>query len=104
MEIATCEICAKEKPLVEHHVKPVSSGGDNEDHNIMEICKDCHVHLHSENNDFRKWGYLGGKSSAKTFKWIYNLKCGNRKPTEEDIKLRISKLSDNDFLQLHQLP
>jgi hypothetical protein len=60
-------------PIDKHHVVYVSQGGAEGD--VVEMCHLCHVQLHSDRNDFREWGRIGGKKTQATKpNWQRNLK------------------------------
>jgi hypothetical protein len=63
----------------QHHVTYRSQGGTE----TQPTHKACHVALHSSRNDFRVWGQQGGKRSAATLRWAFNLKNVSRHPAYE---------------------
>jgi hypothetical protein len=70
----TCHLCHEiitASHQVEHH-HPIykSNGGTvtNPTH------KDCHRGFHSSQGDFKEWGRIGGKLTALTRVWAFNLK------------------------------
>lgn len=45
-DICTCDMCNGKFAFSDieiHHVIPVSKGGDNNEKNLMFLCKDCHI-------------------------------------------------------------
>jgi hypothetical protein len=45
----TCQHCGSESDLHVHHMCPVSRGGDKySQYNLMVLCQDCHISVHSE--------------------------------------------------------
>jgi hypothetical protein len=69
----TCAICekhiAKGEATDEHHPLYRSLGGTQ----TVTAHKRCHILLHSKRGDFKQWGKLGGKQSAMTKRWSFNL-------------------------------
>ncbi len=53
-----------------HHPIPRSEGGTL----TTPTHKACHVAHHSDGGDFREWGRIGGKLSAMTRRWAFNLR------------------------------
>ena len=79
----TCHICTQPikagDAVNQHHFTYRSQGGTE----TQPTHKACHVALHSSRNDFRVWGQQGGKQSAKTLRWAFNLKNVSRHPAYE---------------------
>ena len=54
MGISECQLCRREKEFVEaccerletHHLIPVEEGGEDEIHNIIVVCTECHTDIH----------------------------------------------------------
>lgn len=46
-EVCECSICGKIAMCEMHHKIPLSLGGSNEKSNIIPLCYDCHVELHT---------------------------------------------------------
>ena len=50
-----CELCRRDgrltKAEIVHHIKPVREGGDNEEDNLMALCKPCHERLQAKRGD-----------------------------------------------------
>lgn len=44
-----CFMCNSDKNLEHHHIIPVVEGGDNSKKNLISLCRDCHVKIHSLN-------------------------------------------------------
>lgn len=38
-----CAFCGKENELEEHHMIPLCLGGDNQDENLVYLCRNCHM-------------------------------------------------------------
>jgi hypothetical protein len=69
----TCYGCESEitdrDAVNNHHVKYRSKGGKR----TKPMHADCHVGLHSDRNDFREWGRMGGRKSAQDGHWSFFL-------------------------------
>lgn len=49
-----CELCGADTEEV-HHKKPLSKGGSlNDRSNLMALCRNCHLKLHSAMDDFKE--------------------------------------------------
>lgn len=72
-----CVECGK--PAVDwHHIIPKSEGGTE----VEPRCKKCHVHHHSANGDFARWGRMGGQKTAQDPRhWMRNLKQYRASPS-----------------------
>ena len=46
MKLPFCIICGTNKNLEDHHIKPVSRGGDNHQHNFITLCEEHHEMIH----------------------------------------------------------
>jgi 5-methylcytosine-specific restriction protein A len=50
-----CERCAKDMKITPaeevHHIKPLSHGGTNDEHNLMSLCKSCHSLISAKSGD-----------------------------------------------------
>ena len=46
MKLIFCVICGTNKNLEDHHIKPVSRGGDNHQHNFITLCEEHHEMIH----------------------------------------------------------
>ena len=46
MKLPFCTICGTNKNLEDHHIKPVSRGGDNHQHNFITLCEEHHEMIH----------------------------------------------------------
>ena len=46
MKLFFCVICGTNKNLEDHHIKPVSRGGDNHQHNFITLCEEHHEMIH----------------------------------------------------------
>ena len=46
MKLLFCVICGTNKNLEDHHIKPVSRGGDNHQHNFITLCEEHHEMIH----------------------------------------------------------
>lgn len=57
-----------------HHATPVCEGGTDQPSNLLMLCRDCHVELHSERGDFKAWGAKGGQKTARSMKSMRNMK------------------------------
>ncbi len=70
----TCALCSgaiKPGDAVNlHHPTPRSEGGTF----TTPTHRDCHIAHHSDRDDFRRWGQLGGLMSALTRRWAFNLR------------------------------
>jgi len=51
----TCRGCGERKPTNEglhcHHIVPLSEGGGNSFDNLITLCEDCHMSVHSSRQD-----------------------------------------------------
>ena len=47
MKLRFCVICGTNKNLEHHHIKPVSRGGDDHEHNFITLCDKHHAMMHS---------------------------------------------------------
>lgn len=56
-----------------HHIKPRCEGGTDHPNNLLMLCNRCHTAHHSKAGDFKKWGSVGGKSTAQKMVSIPNL-------------------------------
>ena len=58
MKLRFCVICGTNKNLEHHHIKPVSRGGDDHQHNFITLCDEHHGMIHQVRpgawNDRRK--------------------------------------------------
>lgn len=79
----TCTLCSKPIALSEsvnlHHPVYRSNGGTD----VEPAHQACHVRLHSQRGDFRRWGSEGGKLTAATRRWSLNLKNVKDDPAHE---------------------
>jgi len=70
----TCSLCSGAilpgDEINLHHPTPRSEGGTL----TTPTHKPCHIAFHSNRSDFQNWGRLGGKMSALTCRWAFNLK------------------------------
>lgn len=48
-----------------HHVTYRCEGGSNDPSNLVWLCTQCHVNLHSTSGDFKRWGGQGGSKAAR---------------------------------------
>ena len=46
MKLRFCVICGTNKNLEHHHIKPVSRGGDDHQHNFITLCDEHHGMIH----------------------------------------------------------
>ena len=46
MKLCFCVICGTNKNLEHHHIKPVSRGGDDHQHNFITLCDEHHGMIH----------------------------------------------------------
>ena len=54
-----CTTCGKAGRLEMHHIKPMHQGGDHEDHNLLTLCRGCHLNLHRPPAaDNEKWAAM----------------------------------------------
>jgi len=75
-----CEHCgSKEENLEWHHKLYWSEGGDDASQNLQVLCRPCQQVVHSEQDDFRKFGQWGGLVSA----YSRERKLGRKKFCEE---------------------
>lgn len=75
---AICTDCGKRTYVEQHHEPPRSQGGIN----TIPLCRACHTARHCANNDWAKWGQLGGKkTAANPDNWKRNLKQYQTKPS-----------------------
>jgi hypothetical protein len=69
----TCYLCNQPidvySPINWHHPEYKSNGGTETE----PTHKECHVEFHSINNDFKQWGKIGGRISALSKRWSFNL-------------------------------
>jgi hypothetical protein len=71
MICALCKGAIKKGDVINfHHPLPKSQGGIHTE----PTHRDCHVKHHSDGGDFREWGREGGKLSAITRRWAFNLR------------------------------
>ena len=42
-----CPNCNRNLELTDHHLVPVAKGGKTVSENLIQLCEDCHAHLHS---------------------------------------------------------
>ena len=42
-----CEICGKKTNTEKHHIKTKGSGGDDVSDNLIEVCRNCHIRIHT---------------------------------------------------------
>ena len=82
--LMTCAMCNQQigpDEVVNQHHGPVyrSEGGTATE----PVHQSCHVKFHSLAGDFRYYGSIGGKLSALTKRWAYNLKNVNTHPAHE---------------------
>lgn len=49
-----CEICGHTfKPILQiHHIEPLSTGGNDEEENLLILCPNCHKIIHSIDSDY----------------------------------------------------
>lgn len=57
-----------------HHHNYRCNGGSDHPRNLVALCQKCHVALHSQRGDFKRWGSLGGSITASKGTSIPNLK------------------------------
>ena len=62
-----------------HHVTPKSEGGVV----TVPTHKACHIAHHSSEGHFRAWGGIGGRLTAITRRWAFNLKGVKDNPAYE---------------------
>jgi len=43
-----CALCGRTEGLEVHHIKSRGSGGSDEHHNLIRLCRWCHVKAHSQ--------------------------------------------------------
>jgi hypothetical protein len=67
------------EPVNHHHVIYRSRGGTE----TAPAHRGCHVAHHSNSNDFREWGRIGGQITAITRRWSFNLKNVRDNPAFE---------------------
>lgn len=77
-----CEKCGSIYNLEWHHKIPLSDGGNNHTENLEVLCKICHQNIHSTKEDFKRWGYFGGKVSA----YLREQRAGSREQFCNDMK------------------
>jgi hypothetical protein len=79
----TCSLCSQPiAPGAEvnyHHPVYRSEGGTHTE----PAHKACHVELHSKRGDFQAWGQIGGKITATTRRWAFNLKNVSTDPAHD---------------------
>jgi predicted restriction endonuclease len=46
MKLRFCVICGTNKNLEHHHIKPLSMGGDDHQHNFLTLCTEHHSMIH----------------------------------------------------------
>lgn len=51
-----CELCGKNGPTEKHHIKSRGAGGDDVKENLIEVCRICHIKIHSGNIRKEKYG------------------------------------------------
>jgi hypothetical protein len=79
----TCSLCFQ--PIAQgdevnlHHPVYRSEGGTD----VEPAHKACHVELHSTRGDFQRWGGIGGKLTAATKRWAFNLRNVNQHPAHD---------------------
>ena len=78
----TCAMCSQ--PIQPgdvnmHHPVPRSDGGIETE----PTHRACHIAHHSTSGDFKSWGRLGGKVSALSRQWAFNLKGVRSHPAYE---------------------
>ena len=44
-DLTRCEKCGRTDGVIAHHIKPLCTGGDNEN-NVMALCPWCHIEEH----------------------------------------------------------
>jgi 5-methylcytosine-specific restriction endonuclease McrA len=44
-----CKYCGKWGYTENHHIKSKASGGNDEESNIIELCRECHTRVHAGN-------------------------------------------------------
>ena len=79
---AACYFCqqpVKPGDVNLHHPLYKSKGGTHTE----PAHKDCHVTHHSDQGDYRTWGREGGKLSALTRRWSFNLKHVRTHPAHD---------------------
>jgi hypothetical protein len=83
----TCALCSQPIAMGDalnmHHPIYRSNGGTD----TQPTHKACHVALHSLRNDFAEWGRIGGKISAASKRWAFNLKNVRTHPAYEGHRL-----------------
>ena len=42
-----CQICGKTGQTEKHHKKSKGSGGDDTKENLIEVCRQCHIKIHT---------------------------------------------------------
>lgn len=47
----SCYFCESEGPIETHHINPRRYGGSDEDHNLVDLCSNCHNKLEALYND-----------------------------------------------------
>ena len=63
-----CFVCNKpitaKAELQFHHRHYRSNGGSDDPENMAPVHKKCHIRLHSEQGDYRKWGRRSAETRA----------------------------------------
>ncbi|MEW6208737.1 MAG: hypothetical protein AB1631_10245 [Acidobacteriota bacterium] len=70
----TCALCSgaiQPGDEINYHHPVYRSRGGTE---VEPTHEACHIAFHSSQNDFREWGREGGKQSALTRRWAFNLR------------------------------
>lgn len=70
----TCGLCRQPisgGDVINYHHPIYRSEGGTE---VEPTHKSCHVDLHKSKGDFAAWGSIGGKLTAATKRWAFNLK------------------------------
>lgn len=56
-----CEYCGRAWMIEVHHIKSRGSGGHDEASNLISLCKDCHMKVHSGQIPRRNLLYIIGR-------------------------------------------
>jgi hypothetical protein len=63
-----------------HHYETLKSDGGTL---VTPTHQQCHVEYHSKNGDFKEFGSRGGKQTALTMRWAFNLRNVSIHPAYE---------------------
>ena len=66
-----------------HHYETLKSEGGKL---VAPTHQQCHVDYHSSNGQFKQWGSIGGKQSALTLRWSFNLLNVRNHPAYESAR------------------